>query len=425
MTSKMPRVLLLAEACNPDLVSVPLVGWSHSQAISRHADAMLVTQVRNRESILWRGLKEGSDFVAIDSEAVASPLCRMSNLIRGGAGKGWTTSIAVMAPAYYYFERLAWNMFQKDLIRGRFDIVHRLTPLSPTMPSLFLSQCAKLGVPFIVGPLNGGVPWPKGFDSTRRAEKEWLSYIRNVYKFLPGYWETLRNSSKILCGSRYTMSQIPRPFSEKCVYMPENAVEPGLFARFRTPGPRKTLRAIFVGRLVPYKGADMLIEACEPFIRRGGLKLLIVGDGPEMGRLKKMAEPLGDGVELPGWVAHEKVQDLLCESDLFVFPSVREFGGAVVMEAMATGVPAIVADYAGPGETVTEEVGWKAKMGTRQEIVEGFKKILEGILADPGIVDIKGARAREYVLKNLTWDSKARKVVEIYREVLSKKAVDE
>ena len=46
------RVLLLAEACNPEWTSVPLVGWSHSRAISNLTDAHLVTQLRNRDAIL-------------------------------------------------------------------------------------------------------------------------------------------------------------------------------------------------------------------------------------------------------------------------------------------------------------------------------------------------------------------------------------
>jgi hypothetical protein len=161
--STKPRVLLIAEAANPELTSVPLVGWSHAAAIARQADAHLVTQVRNRAAIERAGWREGREFTALDSEAVARPLYRLGELVRGGANKGWTTRMAFNYPSYVYFEHLLVRRFEARIRAREFDVVHRLTPLSPTIPSLELTAlCRRAGVPFVWGPINGGLPWPRG-----------------------------------------------------------------------------------------------------------------------------------------------------------------------------------------------------------------------------------------------------------------------
>ena len=261
-----PRVLLIAEACNPDWVSVPLVGWSHYDALRAVVDVHLVTHPRNRDALIKRGLVEGEDFTVIDNEHIARPMHRLATALRGGKGKGWTTVTALGWPAYWEFERLVWKRFGEELRQGRYDLVHRLTPLTPTMPSRLATKCKRVGVPFMLGPLNGGVPWPRGFDDRRRAEKEWLSYVRNAFKLLPGYRSTRRDASAIVVASRDTLAQMPASCRDRCIYIPENGIDPERFGLVRERVAQLPLRCVFLGRLVPYKGADLLIKASAELI---------------------------------------------------------------------------------------------------------------------------------------------------------------
>ncbi len=273
----------------------------------------------------------------------------------------------------------------------------------------------------MIGPLNGGVPWPKEFDSARRAEREWLSYVRDAYRLIPGYRSTRRHANAIICASRATLEQMPSWCSHKCHYIPENGVDPARFDKRVADWSSKPLRVAFVGRFVPYKCPDLLVEAAAPLVRAGVVTLDLIGDGPLMPKLKSMVAELGigDGVRLDGWVPHQHVQDRLVQSQVFGFPSIREFGGGVVLEAMALGLVPIVVDYAGPGELVDESVGFKVPICDRPEMVQRFRHRLELLAASPSELQVLSERAWNLVRSRYTWSAKAEQVCEVYNGVLS------
>ena len=95
----------------------------------------------------------------------------------------------------------------------------------------------------------------------------------------------------------------------------------------------------------------MAIEAAAELIRHGDLELTIVGDGPERAALESLADSLGAKVRFVGWVPQAEVHTYLGSADLFLFPSVREFGGGVGPGAMAMGAVPLIVNYGGPAET--------------------------------------------------------------------------
>ncbi len=424
-----PRVLVIAEACNPEWTSVPLVGWQHTEALREVADVHLVTQIRNRDAIARQGWREGEDFTAIDSEAVAKTVYKFASLARGGDNKGWTTLMALTTPSHYWFEHLVWRAFKRRLRAHAFDIVHRVTPLSPTVPSPIAEKCQKSGVPFVIGPLNGGVPWPKGFRDVMRAEREWLSHVRGAYKLLPHAQRTRDCAAAIITASRHAYDEMPARVRDRLFYVAENAVDPKKFRVRRTPststagtGGRPPLRLIFVGRLVPYKGADIVVEAASALLKRGDAVLDIVGDGPERARIEALVQRLGvrHAVTMAGWLEHKDVAARFAQADVLAFPSVREFGGGVVLEAMAVGVVPVVVDYGGPGELITPKEGVAVPLSiARDGLVHRMRVELEALAADPARVEAMSTACLARVDALYTWPRKAEQIASIYRWVLA------
>ena len=411
------RPLLIAEAANPEWASVPLIGWSLSRELLKHTDGHLVTQVRNRKAILRAGLVEGVDVTFIDSEPVARPLNALARALTGG--KAWTLNTALETLAYYEFERRLWRQLGTRIERREFDLVHRITPLSPVVPSLLARKCARAGVPFVLGPLNGGVPWPKEFRSAQHKEREWLAYVRGAYKLLPGHRSTRRSASAILIASRHTWGLESARDHPRCIYLPENAVDPARFNKRSAIPDEGPLKVCFVGRLVPYKGADMLLEAAAPLVEDGLVEIDLVGDGPMMPRIKALADSIQRGrVSLHGWLPHTEVQDVLASNHVLGFPSIREFGGGVVLEAMALGVVPMVVDYAGPAELVTAETGFRIPLARRDVLIKRFRVELQRAATQRAELRRMSEAGAQRVASTFTWDAKARQVLRVHDWVL-------
>jgi glycosyltransferase involved in cell wall biosynthesis len=168
----------------------------------------------------------------------------------------------------------------------------------------------------------------------------------------------------------------------------------------------------------------MLLAAAAPLVAAGRATIDVIGDGPERDALGKQAASLGiaAGVAFAGWVPHGEVAARLQRADVFGFPSVREFGGAVVLEAMALGVVPVVLDYGGPGELVTPRTGFALPMGRRDEIVAAFRSVLERLAAAPEALAPLRAAGRARVRRDFTWDAKAAQIERVYAWVTGRAA---
>lgn len=414
------RVLLLADSCNPEWPSLPIVGFKAARAIAEHTPTVVATQVRNREAISRAGGCGRAEVVYLDTEYLAAPLYKLSTLLRGGNQVSWTTDIAAYYPSYIAFEREAWKRFGAEIEAGGFDVVHRLTPMSPTLPSPMAKWSS---VPFVLGPLNGGLRWPKGYGRELRREREYLAYVRNLYKLLPYHGSTYRHADAILASFQHTLDDLPPKARSRAINYPEVGIDPELFA-YAPKRTRDQLTFVYVGRLVPYKCPDVAVAAFarSPVLRQH--RLLIVGDGPLRADLKRMIEREGldSCVEFLGWKDQSEVGAIMREADAFVFPSIRELGAGVVIEAMACGCVPVVVDYGAPGALVTDPCGVRVPLGTKDHLTQSFQDALERLASDRTRRVGMGEAAYEHALQHFTWDAKARKMIEIYEWVTGRRS---
>ncbi len=414
------KILILAEQCNPEWPSLPIVGYKYARALAKVADVTVVTHVRNQENI-EKAADMGAPVEFIDTEWLAAPMDKFATWLRGGDQVAWSTNMIMSYPPYVAFERQAWSAVKDRVAAGEFDLIHRITPMSPTMPS---AMVGKGGVPFVIGPLNGNLDWPAAFTGEQKREKERARSLRDFYKFLPYAKRTQTKADCLLAGFQHTIDDLNYADPNKIISFPEVGIDPELFHANRANEPFSgdgPYEFLFAGRLVPYKVPEAAVRAFAQSDVLKAHKMTIIGDGPELPRLQAIVAEHNaqDRVIFEGRKTQTEVADAMRRADAFVFPSIRELGAGVVVEAMACGTLLIVTDYGAPGALVSGGRGKALPLSPMEGLVKSNQRAMEACVAEPAVHAALAAAGCEYAHTAFTWDAKAKYTAEIYEAVIN------
>ncbi len=424
-----PRLLLSAYQCGPGMGSVSQIGWHWYRRLAERVPTTLLTHARNREAIdAAGGPVADSEIRYVDTEWFAGPLYRFASRL---FPKSEHAVFLVSSVDFYVYDRDALRLARSLREQGaEWDLVHAPTPVSP----LAATRLYRLGLPVVLGPWNGNLGTPKGFGELLKADSPWLYPVRNLGRVADALIGGTRHARMILTATEATLAGIPRRYRDRCVAMLENGVEPETFVP--TPWPRpprpadgaadgadeaEPLRLVFVGRLVPFKGVGLLLEALARFKARSPvpLQLTIVGDGPMRGEWGTEVTRLGlqAEVDFAGNLPLPAVATTIAAAHCFCLPSVRESGGAVLLEAMACARPVIAVGFGGPAEIVDDEVGRLLPATGPEAVIAGLVSALEDLVSHPDAWCRRGEAGRARVEARYSWDAKIDRAVALYRQV--------
>lgn len=261
------------------------------------------------------------------------------------------------------------------------DLVHVATPGPMGLAGL---SCARtLGIP-VCGTYHTDFP---AYAETLTSDRE---LVRLSWLFLQWFYGQV---NRIAVPSVATRQQLIRHgFPASSLRVIGRGVDTNLFRpRPRSePGKSHEIRLLYVGRLSPEKNLACLASAFKIVIRRGyRASLTVVGAGPCADGLRKELEGLP--VFLPGMKKERELAEAYAAADLFVFPSLTDTLGNVVLEAQASGLPAIVSSAGGPKECVRHGLtGIVLPEMTPETLAHGIASLLD----DPGKLRIMGEEAR-------------------------------
>ncbi|MGB6743112.1 MAG: glycosyltransferase family 4 protein [Terracidiphilus sp.] len=409
------KVLLSAYACEPNQGSEPGMGWHWAVEIARLGhEVHVLTREGNRESVL-RGAAEQD---------------RLDLKVHGYDLPGWARWWK-KGPrgVHVYYVLWQWGAYRRA--RGlhaklHFDLVHHITFAVYRHPSFM----GRLGIPFVFGPLGGGEDTPPGLLRSlplRGRIVERLRAAANKVAWLdPLLRSTFGSASLIFYKTVETLNHIPRHFRDKCICVQDVASDGDAMAK--TPAPAGGPRFLFAGRLLYWKGVHLALRALAELRREvPDAQLTIVGDGRDRAWLQALARELGlDGaVTWRGWLPREELLELYAAHRAFVFPSLHDSGGTVVMEAMSQGLPVVCLDLGGPGAILPPGCGSKisARERTEVQVIAALANAMKQLATDDALRNELAANALQ-AARAMTWPTLAGHAYEEIQKALAEKSIE-
>jgi glycosyltransferase involved in cell wall biosynthesis len=265
-----------------------------------------------------------------------------------------------------------------------FDVVHHLSWSSLVQGSVF----HKLGIPFVMGPVGGGVKTPPAYMSEfvhARGEK-----LRNLVVDLMRFNPTTRiltsKAAFIVASNPETADILKKMGVADCRTRFDDAVGDNELRDSptvqSTSGP---LRVMWMSRILERKALRMALAAIEEANEHTHVVFTLIGAGPDRDRNQAKIEELvtkGMMIDL-GWCDQERIDRAFMENDVILYNSLRDNGSAPLHAASRWGMPAVVLDHQGPGFITDDSWAIKVPLTNPEQSVTDLAQAMMTLAQDP------------------------------------------
>lgn len=401
------KILLSAFAFAPNVGSEPGVGWRWAAELGKQHEVTVVTDMTRR--------------VLVEAEGVQLPLNVRVVYYR----PAWVRVLplnSTTAQLLYTAWQFGLLRFARRLQREQgFDLAIHCTYGVFRHPS-FLGY---LGIPFVFGPVGGGEDAPLALKKSihgREKLKELLrSLLNKAALFDPFLWAAYARATLILTKTEDTRQALPWPFRHRAIVYPEIGIDApvGIQPAARQLG--EPLRVLFAGRLLGWKGAHLAIRAIAQAVAQGvPVEFTLLGKGPFEPELRRLAAELGIQDKIR-WVSQMPQQELFVlyqTMHCFLFPSLHDSSGNVVLEAQAYGLPIVCLDLGGPATLVTTKTAIVVRTQGRgeAEVVQDLADSLLAMANDESMRMAMAGAAISHAQTDMSWESRANGALVFVRE---------
>ena len=413
----MMKVLINAYACSPGMGSEPGMAWNWVVNLAKFCELYIITEGEFREKIeaVVPTLEQGGN-MHFYYNPVSDEIRKMC----------WNQGDWRF---YKYYRQWQWKTYliAKDICeKERIDVLHQLNMIGFREPGYLWKLSKENGVPFVWGPIGGLKQFPTAYLKEAGLKMQLFMRLKNFLNI----WQ-LKHEKRVdeaLKTAKLLISSIPDSYRALKKYKGLESIvipETGCFlsedistSRFDT----EEFHIMWVGKFDFRKQLPLALQAVA-LAKNPKLKLDVYGSGSvgQVEMAKRMGEELGISQQFI-WYGNQKndvVMEAMRKAQLFFFTSVNEDTSTVVLEAVSNRLPVVCFDACGMSAVIDASVGRKIALSQPSQSAHDFARILNELEGNRALLKQLSENCRQRQME-LSWEVKARKVVEEYKRIVGK-----
>lgn len=413
----MLKVLINAYACSPGMGSEPGMAWNWVTNLAKFCELYIITEGEFWEKIeaAVPTLEQGGNM-----HFYYNPVSDEIRKICWNQGD-WRF--------YKYYRQWQWKTYlmAKGICeKERIDVLHQLNMIGFREPGYLWKLSKEHGVPFVWGPIGGLKQFPTAYLKGSGLKMQLFMRLKNFLNI----WQ-LKHEKRVdeaLKTAKLLISSIPDSYRALKKYKGLESIvipETGCFlsedistARFDD----EEFHIMWVGKFDFRKQLPLALQAVA-LAKNPKLKLDVYGSG-SVGQVE-MAKRMGEELEISQqviWHGNQKndvVMEAMRKAQLFFFTSVNEDTSTVVLEAVSNRLPVVCFDACGMSAVIDDSVGRKIALSHPSQSAHDFARILNELEGNRALLKHLSENCKQRQME-LSWEVKARKVMEEYKRIIGK-----
>ena len=400
------KIFVSAYACEPNLGSEIGVGWNWVLQMSKYFELWVLTRKSNKENIdAW--IAKNPSYISIHFIYFDLPYYL----------RFWKKGIRGVRIYYNIWQWFTNSIVKKTMQRNKIKIFHHLTYGNALWS---VSSYGKKQF-FVWGPQGGTETIPKNFTSHYHSKGRFIESIRRkVIKMLAyniGFQNRCKHSNLILSKTEIHKFNIPKRHRHKAVLFTDVATKDIKSDIIDCHHHNNEVTFIAIGKLDPWRGFDLLIEAfSKALIKNKIIKLKILGEGLDQKRLIKLISNLNvkENVHMLCEVPMSTYNKLMQKADVVVNSCLKEGAVTTAFDAMSLGKPLICLDTTGYTRYFSGDYAEIIPIQSRFKTIENLSNALLK-LTDFNLRKQMGAKAVENA-QNFTWQNRGQEIHKVITE---------